>query len=140
MSDRDTIVVHRLSNGQVVQILPDGSTRPMVSKTDWARLAAMTEEEIEANALSDPDNPPLTDEELARMRPAPLAWEIARRLNLTPEEFADRFDIPLYLVRDWIVERKAPDTTARALLRVIDKHPDAVLDALWGEDRERRVG
>jgi uncharacterized protein (DUF4415 family) len=32
--------------------------------TDWARLAAMTEEEIEAGALSDPDNPPLTDAQL----------------------------------------------------------------------------
>ena len=28
------------------------------------RLDAMTPEEIEANALSDPDNPPLTQEEL----------------------------------------------------------------------------
>jgi uncharacterized protein (DUF4415 family) len=30
--------------------------------TDWARLDAMTEEEIEANALSDPDAPPLSDD------------------------------------------------------------------------------
>lgn len=29
--------------------------------TDWARIAAMTEEEIEANAQSDPDNPPISD-------------------------------------------------------------------------------
>jgi hypothetical protein len=28
----------------------------------------MTDEEIEAAARSDPDNPPLTDEELAQMR------------------------------------------------------------------------
>lgn len=31
-------------------------------KTDWARVDAMTEEELYANALSDPDNPPLTAE------------------------------------------------------------------------------
>ena len=30
------------------------------------QIEAMTEEEIEANALSDTDNPPLTDEELKR--------------------------------------------------------------------------
>jgi hypothetical protein len=35
---------------------------------DWAKLDAMTDEEIEAAALSDPDNPPLTDEDFARMR------------------------------------------------------------------------
>lgn len=31
-------------------------------QTDWARIDAMTEEEIEQNALNDPDNQPLTDE------------------------------------------------------------------------------
>ena len=31
---------------------------PKDTRTDWARLKAMTEEEIEANALADPDNPP----------------------------------------------------------------------------------
>jgi hypothetical protein len=35
---------------------------------DWARIDAMTDEEIEAAARADPDNPPLTDEELASMR------------------------------------------------------------------------
>jgi hypothetical protein len=35
---------------------------------DWAKIDAMTDEEIEAAARSDPDNPPLTDEELAQMR------------------------------------------------------------------------
>jgi uncharacterized protein (DUF4415 family) len=34
-------------------------------RTDWARVRAMTEEEINAGAMSDPDNPPLTAEELA---------------------------------------------------------------------------
>jgi uncharacterized protein (DUF4415 family) len=33
--------------------------------SDWARVHAMTEEEIEANAASDPDAPPLSAEELA---------------------------------------------------------------------------
>jgi uncharacterized protein (DUF4415 family) len=35
------------------------------SQTDWRRLDAMTEEEIEANAATDLDNPPWTDEDLA---------------------------------------------------------------------------
>lgn len=34
-------------------------------RTDWARLRAMSEEEIEANAADDADNPPLTAEALA---------------------------------------------------------------------------
>ncbi len=34
-------------------------------QTDWARLHAMTDEEAETNALADPDNPPLSAEQLA---------------------------------------------------------------------------
>ena len=42
--------------------------RKMKSLTDWARVDAMTEEEIERNAAEDPDNPPWTEEEWARAR------------------------------------------------------------------------
>jgi uncharacterized protein (DUF4415 family) len=37
---------------------------------DWAKVDALTDEEATSNALSDPDNRPLTDEELAAMKPA----------------------------------------------------------------------
>ena len=39
------------------------------SLTDEARLDSMTDEDLRAAAESDPDNPPLTTEELQRMRP-----------------------------------------------------------------------
>ncbi len=42
--------------------------RKMKSETDWARLDAMTEEEIERNAADDPDNPPWTEEDWANAR------------------------------------------------------------------------
>jgi uncharacterized protein (DUF4415 family) len=35
-------------------------------QTDWERLDAMTDEEIQANAESDPDNPPWTEEDFAQ--------------------------------------------------------------------------
>lgn len=40
---------------------------PLRGDTDWARLAAMTDEEVLAAALADPDAQPLSDEELDRM-------------------------------------------------------------------------
>ena len=46
------------------------------TEAERARLLAMTEEEIEAAALADPDNPPWTDEEIeqaVRERDAGLA-------------------------------------------------------------------
>jgi hypothetical protein len=36
--------------------------------TDWERLNAMSESEIEANALSDPDNQPLSPDSLKKVR------------------------------------------------------------------------
>ncbi|MCC6791319.1 MAG: transcriptional regulator [Thermomicrobiales bacterium] len=90
----------------------------------------MTEEEIEANALSDPDNPPLTDAELARMRRVPNPRQIRRRLRLTQEEFSVRFNLPLGTIRDWEQGKKLPDSAARTLLRVIEHNPEAVVQAL----------
>jgi uncharacterized protein (DUF4415 family) len=42
--------------------------RKMKSETEWARLDAMTDEEIEQAAADDPDNPPWTDEDWANAR------------------------------------------------------------------------
>ena len=132
MSENDIVRVRKLSDGTLLQVLPDGSTRPYVSptKTDWARLEAMTEEEIEANALSDPDNPPLTPEELARMRRVPDPRRIRERLTLTQEQFAEKFEIPLGTLRDWEQGVSYPDSAARTLLRVIEQDPEAVINAL----------
>lgn len=41
----------------------------MEDQTDWEYLRNMTEEEIEQNALDDPDNPPWTEEELENIKP-----------------------------------------------------------------------
>jgi len=122
--------VRKADDGNIVQILPDGSTRPIDDRTDWTRLEVMSEDEIEANALSDPDNPPLTDEELARMRRVPNPREIRARLNLTQEQFAERFHLRLGTVRDWEQGKKQPDSAAKVLLQVIEYDPDTVDQAL----------
>ncbi len=126
MSDENIVRVRKGPDGTYVQILPDGSTQPIEDRTDWARIDAMTEEEIEANALSDPDNPPMTDEELSRMRRVPNTRQIRTRLNLTQEAFAERFFLPLGTIRDWEQGKKMPDSAARVLLRVIERNPEAV--------------
>ncbi len=102
----------------------------LMSKTDWARLQAMTEEELHQNALDDPDNPPLTDEQLARMRRVPHPREIRERLGMTQREFAQAFHIALGTLRDWEQGVRRPDSTAQAYLWVIEENPKAVLIAL----------
>ena len=46
-------------------------------ETDWEYLRSMTPEQIHQAALDDSDNPPLTPEQLAKMRPA-AEWEPLR--------------------------------------------------------------
>lgn len=85
MSGTRIIRARRLADGTMVEVLDDGAARPLADSTDYARLAAMTDEETEANALADQDNPPLTDQDLARLRRVPGPKRIRRRLRLTDE-------------------------------------------------------
>lgn len=130
MSEKFMVKVKRLSDGTLVQVRSDGSTCPLPDETDWERVKTMTEEEIEAAALADPDNPPLTDEELKRFNPVPNPRDIRRQLHMTQEQFAENFSLPLGTIRDWEQGAKQPDTAAKVLLRVIAKNPQAVLQAL----------
>jgi putative transcriptional regulator len=99
-------------------------------KFDWSRADAMTEAEVHAAAMSDPDARPMTDEEFARAKPVPRVKTLRRALGLTQEEFAARFRIPLGTLRDWEQARTEPDQPARAYLKVIAYDPDAVQRAL----------
>jgi putative transcriptional regulator len=90
----------------------------------------MTEAEVHAAALADPDAQPLTEESMARMRPVPRAKTLRRALGLTQEEFAARFQIPIVTLCDWEQGRAEPDQTARAYLKVIAVDPPAVQRAL----------
>jgi putative transcriptional regulator len=130
MSSENTIYARRLPDGKIVQVMPDGTTRPFESKTDWASFNALTEEEVTAAALSDPDSVLLTDEQLAEGRHAPNPREIRQKLQMTQEQFAAEFHIPLGTLRDWEQGVSVPDTAARSYLRVIAKNPKAVIEAL----------
>ena len=76
------------------------------------RFRAMTDDEVMAAALRDPDARPLTRAGFARMKRVPRAQlELVRRaLGLTQEEFAARYRIPLGTLRDWEQGRSACPT------------------------------
>lgn len=95
----------------------------------------MTEEEIYAAALADPDAQPLTEEQLATMKRVPRARSLRRALRLTQEEFAERYRIPVGTLRDWEQGRTEPDAPARAYLHVIACDPEGIMRAL-----QRRPG
>jgi putative transcriptional regulator len=103
--------------------------------TDWAAVDALTNEQVHAAALADPDAQPIplgSDDELAKLGLHRLVnvKRLRERLALTQEEFAATYRIPVGTLRDWEQCRKNPDAPARAYLMVIDKNPQAVAEWL----------
>jgi len=125
MSKTTTIAKIR-PDGTVVELLDDGSERPFPNTP----MRPMTDEEIEAAAMADPDARPMTPEELAKAPRVPRVRTLRRALGLTQEEFAARYHIPIGTLRDWEQGRTEPDQPARAYLKAIAGNPEAVWRAL----------
>jgi len=102
----------------------------MKIKHNWSQADALTDEEIHAAALADPDAQPLTPERLATMQRVPRVRGIRRALGLSQEEFAARYHIPVGTLRDWEQGRFEPDAAAQAYLSVIAHEPETVRRAL----------
>ncbi len=102
-----------------------GETPPR-GDTDWDRVNAMTDEEVLAAALADPDAQPLSPEQLARMRRVSRVKVLRQRLGMTQVQFAEAFGLPVSTLRDWEQSRCVPDAPARALLRAIEREPETM--------------
>ena len=55
---------------------------------------------------------------------------IRAKLNLSQSAFAKRFGFSIAAVQDWEQNRRSPEASARILLKVIDREPEAVQRAL----------
>lgn len=62
MNDANTTKAVLTHDGKVMIEQPDGSYREAAGRTDWDRVNALSEDEVEAAARTDPDAPPLDDE------------------------------------------------------------------------------
>jgi putative transcriptional regulator len=58
--------------------------------------------------------------------------KIRRQLGLSQEAFAQRYGFALSAVRDWEQGRRRPERSARILLKIVEKEPEAVTRALAG--------
>ncbi len=86
----------------------------------------MSAQAVERAARGDPDAQPLTEADLRRMKRTPQAKIIRRALQLTQEEFAFRYHIPLGTLRDWEQGRAQPDQPTQAYLTLIARDPEQV--------------
>ena len=55
---------------------------------------------------------------------------LRKRMRLSRRKFADRFGLDARALQDWEQGRRVPDRSARVLLTVIDREPEAVERAL----------
>jgi putative transcriptional regulator len=117
-------------DGTVVELLRDGSERPLAPQVDWSRIDATTEEEIAAQIAQD-------DAEAMRDAAA-YARRVRRKVGLSQVAFANRIGVPVDTVRNWEQGKRLPRGPARALLRIIDRAPDLALAALGSEAKEAR--
>jgi len=119
----------------MVSVYHEPGDPPIQTNTDWDAVAALTDEQVHAAALADPDAQPIplgTDEDLAKLglHRVVNVKKLRERLGLTQEAFAATYRIPIGTLRDWEQRRKLPDAPARAYLTVIARNPEAVAGLL----------
>lgn len=94
----------------------------VLGRIDMARVDATTEKEIAAQLA--------IDEAGAMQDAAKFARRVRKRLGLSQMEFSTRIDVSLETIRNWEQGKRSPTGAAKALLRVLDKAPEAALLAL----------
>ena len=103
---------------------------PALTQAEQARLKSLTPADCEAAALTDPENPPLTEAELARIRSAQAVRRVRARTGLSQPAFAAAYHINPARLRDLEQARTAADSALLAYLAIIEREPDLVRHTL----------
>ena len=101
------------ADGRLVEVLPDGSERPIASDP-WAIATAAY------NA--------------ARAQEARYARNVRGQTGLTQAAFAAHIGVQVETVRNWEQGKRSPRGPARALLKVLEEAPDDAF-AVLGKGR-----
>jgi putative transcriptional regulator len=91
-------------------------------RIDRARVDSTTEKELALQKAA--------DEAMAMQDAAKFARRVRKRLGFSQSEFAERIDVPLDTIRNWEQGKRSPTGAAKALLKLLDRLPEAALAAL----------
>lgn len=91
-------------------------------RIDSARVDATTEADIAQQTAA--------DEASSMQDAAKFARRVRKRLGLSQAEFSERIDVSLDTIRNWEQGKRSPTGAAKALLKVLDRAPEAALAAL----------
>jgi putative transcriptional regulator len=94
----------------------------LMGRIDPARVDATNEKVIAVHQA--------TDEHEAMQDAAKFARRVRKRLGLSQMEFSERIDVPIETIRNWEQGKRSPTGAAKALLKVLDRSPEAALAAL----------
>ncbi|CAM3258924.1 MULTISPECIES: BrnA antitoxin family protein [Methylobacterium] len=81
MANADAITFMSLADGTLLQRHPDGAFRPVVAESDRAKLAALTEDEVERMSATDLDHPGLDDAFWERAASPPTQEAVSIKLD-----------------------------------------------------------
>jgi putative transcriptional regulator len=93
-----------------------------IGRMDTRRVDATTESDIAQHKAADAS--------AAMLDAAKFTRRVRRRLGFSQTEFAQRIDVSLDTIRNWEQGKRSPTGAAKALLKVLDKAPEAALAAL----------
>ena len=115
----------RSSTMKTTRITLDPSNRAALAlgRIDTVRVDTTTEADIAQQAAS--------DEADALQDVAKFARRVRKRLGLSQTEFSERIDVSLDTIRNWEQGKRSPTGAAKALLKVLDRAPEAALAALY---------
>ena len=113
-----------------VTLSPDG-TMTRLDRRGKPKIAGRIDpERVDRASEADILRQEAEDDIQARRDAAAYARRVRRRTGLTQAAFAERLGVPLDTVRNWEQGKRSPAGPARALLKVIDRAPEAALAAL----------
>jgi putative transcriptional regulator len=93
-----------------------------LGRIDTARVDATTQEDIAKQEAA--------DEAESMQDAAKFARKVRRRLGLSQAEFSLRINVSLDTIRNWEQGKRCPTGAAKALLKILDKAPEAAMAAL----------
>ncbi|MDA3919429.1 MAG: helix-turn-helix domain-containing protein [Salinisphaera sp.] len=91
-------------------------------RIDLVRVDATTEKDIAAQKA--------VDEAEAMQDAASFVRRVRKRLGLSQAVLAERIGVSIETIRNWEQGKRRPTGAAKALLKVLDKAPEAALAAL----------
>jgi len=111
------------ADGRLMEILPDGSERPISFSDGGPGAPGVTR----ANGTEPSQH--------GRHRDAAYARNVRGQTGLTQTAFAAQIGVPVETVRNWEQGKRSPRGPARALLKVIERAPEAAFAVLGAKPR-----